>query len=86
MPPEGDEWPVTGRELGNGVFVGSRPSRYVIECVPVPDSAVLEHAPGVRLPAAEQDEPLPAAAQLAGDPPVERRTRSLAGWLVDVEE
>ena len=51
MPPDGEEWPVTGRDLGNGVFIGSRPSRYVTEIVPIPDTAVLETARGVRLPA-----------------------------------
>ena len=86
LPPEGEEWPFAGRELGSGVFVGSRPSRYVIEAVSVPDTALLLLADGVRLPASEQIEPLPPAAKVAGDPPRERRTRSHAGWLVDVEE
>jgi hypothetical protein len=27
MPPDGEEWPMVGRDLGGGVFAGSRPSR-----------------------------------------------------------
>lgn len=86
MPSNGEEWPVTGRELGNGVFMGSRPSRYMIEIVPVSDSAELEPVTGVRLPLAEGDKLLPSSAGFAGDPPPERRTRSLVGWVVDVED
>lgn len=86
MPPEGAEWPMTGRELGNGVFMGSRPSRYLIEIVPAPDTTVLEPTPGVRLPMPQPDEPLPSIADLTAEPPPERRRRSLAGWLVDVDE
>jgi hypothetical protein len=87
MPPDGEEWPMIGREFGNGMFIGSRPSRYVINAVPVPDSAVLEPARGVRLPAAEPAEPAerrPLDAE--PDPPPERRSRSYPGWLVDVDE
>jgi hypothetical protein len=85
MPADGEGWPVTGRDLGNGVFIGSRPSRYVIEIVPVADTAVLEPARGVLLPAVP-DEDRPTIEELTSDPPLERRTRSLAGWLVDIEE
>lgn len=91
MPPDGEEWPMVGRAIGDGVFVGSRPSRYVTELVPVPDSAVPEPARGVRLPEVEGDElrprdASPRGAIPSGDPPAERRIRSRAGWLVDVEE
>lgn len=86
MPSDGEEWPLVGRELGSGVFVGSRPSRYMIEVVPVPDTALLMPANGVRLPASEVTTPHPSAAELPGDPPPERRARSHAGWLVDVDE
>ncbi|MEZ3160191.1 DUF6578 domain-containing protein [Microbacterium sp. BWT-B31] len=86
MPADGEEWPMTGRDLGNGVFVGSRPTRYMIEIVPVPDSAVLQPVLGVRLPATHEHQPPPAAVDLTADPPSERRSRSLAGWLVDVDE
>ncbi|HYI34247.1 MAG TPA: hypothetical protein VEX88_12370, partial [Glaciibacter sp.] len=85
MPPAGEEWPATGRELGNGVSVESRPSRYVIEIVPVAASAALLPADGVRLSGAEQDESLPTIEELTSDPPPERRARSLAGWLIDIE-
>ena len=84
IPSDGDEWPMTGLELGNGMFIGTRPSRYVITAEPVPDSAVLEPAPGVRLPAAEPEESPTFVAE--PDPPPERRTRSYVGWLVDVDE
>ena len=86
VPPDGEEWPVSGRDLGNGVFMSSRPSRYVIEMVQVADTAVLEPVRGVRLPAEEQDETLPAIEELISDPLPERRARVLAGWLVDIEE
>ncbi|MFD4957665.1 DUF6578 domain-containing protein [Microbacterium sp. NPDC058389] len=86
MPAEGEDWPMTGKDLGNGVFVGTRPTRYVVETVPVPDSASLEPVRGVRLPEAQQDPPDAYVAEPADDAPGERRARSLAGWLVDVEE
>jgi hypothetical protein len=86
MPADGEEWPTTRRDLGNGVFVGSRPSRYVIEVVPVPGSAALEPARGVRLPAPARDGLPPHVADPTTDPPPERSSRSLLGWLVDVEE
>ena len=86
MPPDGEEWPMTRRDLGGGTFVGSRPSRYVIEIVPVPGTAMLEPAGGVRLPSAETETPLPPAGTDVSDPPIERIVRSLAGWLVDVED
>jgi len=72
--------------LGSGVFVGSKASRYMIEVVPVPGSAALEPARGFRLPACAWDGLPPSAADLTTDPPRERSLRSLAGWLVDVEE
>lgn len=81
MPPEGEEWPMGRRDLGGGAFAGTRPSRFMIEIVPVPDTAALEPVPGVRLAGAEEDAPPPL-----GDAPPVRSTRSLAGWLVDVED
>jgi hypothetical protein len=49
-------------------------------------SDVLRPTRGVPLPAAEQDETLPTIEELTSDPPPERRARSLAGWLIDIEE
>jgi hypothetical protein len=86
MPADGEEWPVTGRELGNGVFVGTRPSRYVTENVPVPDAASLVPVRGVRLPKSQDDTPGAPVAEPAEDAPGDRRARAFAGWLVDVEE
>ncbi len=87
MPPEGDEWPMVGRGLGNGFFVGSRPSRYVVELSPVPGTAALEAAPGVRLPEPDRDAAEPSTHDDGGDDPAAERTaRALAGWLVDVDE
>ncbi|MFE1663294.1 DUF6578 domain-containing protein [Microbacterium sp. P02] len=88
MPPAGEEWPLIRHEWGNGVgaWVGSRPSRYVVEIIPIPDTAVLDPVDGVRLPAAEGEEAPPSFAVPAEDPPPERRTRSFMGWLVDIDE
>ncbi len=86
MPPGGEEWSVVGLKLGDSVFAGSRPSRYVIEIVPLSDTARLMPARGVRLPLAEPDAPAHAAGTSIRHPPSDGETRSLAGWLVDVEE
>lgn len=85
MPAEGEEWPIVGRALG-GAFVGGRPSRYMIELVPVPETAALVPVRGVRSSGAEQDEPPSPMTESHAGPPPERRTRSLAGWLVEVDE
>jgi len=85
MPADGDEWPMVGRDLGNGVFVGSMPSRYMIEIEPVANTAMLTSSQGVRLRIDEDDEPLPDVEEFAG-PPREKRRHSLEGWLVDVQE
>jgi len=84
MPAEGEEWPMSGRELGNGVFVGTRPSRYVVEITPVPDSAELAPARGVRLPEGPRDAADDVAREPTVDAPGDRRSRRCAGWLVDV--
>ncbi|MEV5070805.1 hypothetical protein MRBLMI12_002420 [Microbacterium sp. LMI12-1-1.1] len=86
MPADGEEWPIVRRDLGGGMFAGTRPSRYVIEMVLVPGTATLQPAGGVRLPAEESETPAPPAGSHQGDPPIERASRSLAGWLVDVED
>lgn len=72
MPTDGEEWPMNRREIGNGVFVGSQPSRYITEMVRVPHTAALESVDGVNLPA----EP----------PPALQPGRAISGWLIDVEE
>ena len=41
MPAEGEEWPFTGRDLGNGFMAGSRPTKWMIESVPVPGAVTL---------------------------------------------
>ncbi|MGW9345914.1 DUF6578 domain-containing protein [Streptomyces albidoflavus] len=85
MPPDGEEWAMVGRDLGGGVFAGSRPSRYMIEIVPLPGAATLEPAPGVRLQSADSDaRPQPAGTSTSHSLG-ERKTHT-AGWLVDVEE
>ena len=72
MPADDEEWAMNRREISNGVFVGSQPSRYITEAVPVPHSAELERVGGVKLP----NEPLPAL----------QPGRTVAGWLVDVDK
>jgi hypothetical protein len=86
IPPAGEEWPVTGRGLRDGVFMESRPSRHVIEIVPVAGTALLRPARGVRQSAAKHDETLPTIEKITSDPPPERRARSLTGWLIDIDE
>lgn len=86
IPPEGEEWEMVRRDLDGGVFGGSRPSRYVIEIVPLPGTALLEPALGVRQPLAEVEAALPPADTNISHPPIERKRRSVAGWLVDVED
>lgn len=86
LPPDGEEWPMVRRELGGGVFVGSQPSRYVTEIVPLPGTTTLEPARGVRLPSSEGVAPPQPESNSISDAPGERKTRSLAGWLVDIDE
>jgi hypothetical protein len=84
MPPEGDEWPMVRHDLSGGAFAGSRPSRWVIEAVAVPNTAMLEPARGVRLLSAEANT-MPSLADNS-EPPLSRKVLALAGWLVDVAE
>lgn len=86
MPTDGGEWPMVGRASGEGVFWGTRPSRYMIEIVPVPGTAVLTPARGVGQAVTDQTEQLSSAVDPAADPPPEQRRRTLSGWLVDVQE
>ncbi|MEV7692719.1 DUF6578 domain-containing protein [Microbacterium sp. NPDC089189] len=84
-PAAGEEWPIVST-VGNGFMAVSRPSRYVTVSEPVPDSAELHEMQGVRRAGEkavdESDDAPPADAE----PPAEARTRSIAGWLVDVDE
>lgn len=81
MPAEGEEWPFTGRDLGNGVMIGSRPSTWMIESVPVPGAVTL--APRDRVPREASDaEAAPRITE--SEPPPERRTTSVVAWVVDV--
>ncbi len=74
------------RELGGGVFAGSRPSRYVVEIVPRPGTATLEPARGVGLTSqAVEATPQPESDSISGASG-ERRARLLAGWLVDIDD
>lgn len=88
MPAEGEEWPMNRLGLGEGVFVGSRPSRYVITIVNVPGTAALEPVAGVRLSDDETDADTahPRGDVDAEDPPAVRTIRARAGWVVDVDE
>lgn len=36
MPAEGELWPLAGRDLGNGLFVGTRTTRWMRESEPLP--------------------------------------------------
>ena len=85
MPANGEEWPMVRGDLGGGVFAGSRPSRFVVEVVPVPGTALLEPVRGVRRPSVEQQAQTPSVDATHADPPSEVASRSLAGWLVDIE-
>lgn len=81
MPAEGEEWPFTGRDLGNGVMIGSSPSTWMIESVPVPGAVTL--APRDRVPREASDaEAAPHITE--SEPPPERRTTSVVAWVVDV--
>lgn len=81
MPAEGEEWPFDGRDLGNGFMVGSRPSKWMIESVPVPGAVTL--APRDRVP--RQASGADAAPHTEEpEPPTERRTTSVVAWIVDV--
>lgn len=86
MPAEGEEWPMVRSELGGGVFAGSRPSRYVIEIVPRPGTATLKPARGVRLTSQEVEAAPQPESNRISDAPGDRTARSLAGWLVDIDD
>lgn len=85
-PHVGGRWPLVGSALGSDVRIGSRPPGYIIEITPVPDTAILLPVHGVPLPIAEPSNPFPVATKPSEDLPPERRVRTRAGWLIDVEE
>ncbi|MGZ0711594.1 DUF6578 domain-containing protein (plasmid) [Coraliomargarita sp. W4R53] len=86
MPTNGGDWPMVGRTSGEGAFWGTRPSRYMIEIVPVPGTAKLTPVQSVRQPVTDQAQQLQSAADLAADPLPEQRRRTISGWLVDIQE
>lgn len=81
MPAEGEEWPFSGRDLGNGFMVGSRPTKWMIESVPVPGAVTL--APRDRVPGRTEEGSAEPPDENA-EPPAERRTTSIVAWVVDV--
>lgn len=81
MPAEGEEWPFDGRDLGNGFMIGSRPSKWMIESVPVPRAMTL--VPRDRVPSRAVEEAAEPSDPNA-EPPAERRTTSVVAWVVDV--
>jgi len=80
-PPDGEE----RGDVGGGVFVGSRPSRHVIEIMPVPGTATLEPVRSVPRSSTGTEAPPSPTGDNVTDPQIARRRRSFAGWLVDVE-
>ena len=81
MPAEGEEWPFSGRDLGNGFMVGSRPTKWMIESVPVLGAVTL--APRDRVPGRTAEQATEPSDENA-EPPAERRTTSVVAWVVDV--
>lgn len=72
--------------VADGAYAEARPSPYVTEVIPVPDSAALVPVPGVPWPPADRRDGDSTPAERDDGPPSEQRKRSLAGWLVDVDE
>ena len=81
MPAEGEEWPFSGRDLGNGVMIGSRPSKWMGVSVPVPGAVTLVPRDSVPSKPSNAD----TTPEEESEPPVERRTTSVVAWVVDVE-
>jgi len=85
MPAEGELWPFSGRKLGRGFFIGTRPSRWMRVTEPVPGAVELvpsDAVPGERPKSGDRV----SEDDLDGPEPTERRVRVRRGWLVDVEE
>lgn len=83
-PPTGEDWPFVGRELENGMRIGSYPSRYVVVAEPVPESTTTRPVDGIRL---TDDSPPPheQPASPTGPPP-DRRVLVGVGWIVSIDE
>lgn len=81
MPAEGEEWPFSGRDLGNGFMIGSRPSKWMVESVPVPGAVTLVPRDRVPRKTTDDDAAIPVESP---EPPAEHRTTSVVAWVVDV--
>lgn len=87
VPPRaGEEWPEVRREIGDGIFVGTRPSRYMVVSEPVQGTATLGSVQGVRQAVEHESAAGPHVNDVSADPPAERRAGRVIGWLVDVDE
>jgi hypothetical protein len=85
MPAEGELWPLAGRDLGNGLFIGSRPTRWMVTSEALPGAVTL--TPCVRVPEVRDDSaPAVGSDELDGSEPAERTVVAQIGWLVDVDE
>lgn len=85
MPAEGEFWPFSGRDLGNGFLIGTRPTRWMQVSERVPGAVELvpsDRVPGERPESGDRDTEI----DLDGPEPAERRVRVRTGSLVDVEE
>lgn len=85
MPAEGELWPLAGRNLGDGLFIGSRPTRWMVTSEALPGAVTL--TPCVRVPEVRGDsDPAVGRNELDGSEPAERTVVTQIGWLVDVDE
>lgn len=82
MPAAGEEWPFSGRDLGNGFMIGSRPSKWMIESSRVPGAVALVARDRVPDRPTDTD---PATLDQTEEPPAERRAEFVVAWVVDVE-
>lgn len=82
MPAEGEEWPFSGRDLGSGLMIGTRPSRWTIESSRVPGAVTLVARDRVPDRPTDTD---PAPLDQTEEPPAERRAEFVVAWVVDVE-
>jgi hypothetical protein len=73
------------RDLGNGIFVGTDVSPDVVMIESVPGTVRLASVRGVGR-REEREDDTAATTRAAGPSPTEQRTRSVLGWIVDVDE